>query len=484
MPPTRPLVRSVLLLVSLPLASLAGDRPNVLLIAIDDLRCDLGTYGVSYAQSPNLDGFATTARTFTRHYVQVPTCGASRCALLRGRYPTVPSQVGNGAITATNSEWGARSLPAVFKNNGYQTLALGKITHYPGGLTGKNWAVGPEELPGAWDRAWIPDGPWKTPEAIMHGYANGVARRPGKSPAFEAFDGPDEAYPDAWVAAEAVATLGKLSTGKQPWFFCVGFFKPHLPFAAPKKWHDLHASGIPDLPPEVASKPSWPSSWHNSGELRGNYGHPAGVDPVGDPDYVRKLRQAYAAGVSYTDAQVGRVLAALKENGLDHNTVVVIWGDHGFLLGEHAVIGKHCLFEQALRSPLMIRAPGLKEPGQASAATVETVDLFPTLADLCGLAKPRDLDGHSLLPQLQDPAAPGTKAANSFWTGGLRTVRTDRWRLVTDGREVTELFDYQSDPLETKNHAAEHPEVVAELLARLKTLPAPSKPGSAPPKAE
>ncbi len=457
----------------------AGDRPNVLFIAIDDLRNDLGALGASHARTPQLDAFASTARVFSRHYVQVPTCGASRCALLRGRYPTDTAHLGNNGIRATHESWAARSLPAVFRQQAYRTLALGKITHHPGGLTGPNWAQGPEELPGVWDRSWIPDGPWKTPEAIMHGYAHGAARQPGKSPPWEAHDGPDEAYPDAWVAAEAVKTLRQLAADEQPWFFAVGFFKPHLPFAAPAHWHTLHNHGIPDLQPLVAAKPSWPSSWHGSGEFRGNYGHPAGRDPATDVEYARLLRKSYAACVSYMDAQVGRVLAALRETGQEENTVVVVWSDHGFLLGEHGIWGKHCLYEHALRSPLMIRHPGLPQPGKASAAIVETVDLFPTLIDLCGLSAPTDLDGQSLRTQLTDPMAESQKPAHGFWTRGQRSLRTARWRMIVHpGREdappQVELFDNDNDPDETRNLAANHPEIVAGLLSQLDRVPQPS----------
>jgi iduronate 2-sulfatase len=456
----------------------ATARPNVLFIAIDDLRNDLGVLGTAHARTPQLDAFAKTARVFSHHYVQVPTCGASRCALWRGRYPTLPAHVGNNGIRDTSAEWAPRSLPAHFRQHGYRTLALGKLTHYPGGLTGKDWAAGPEELPGVWDRAWIPDGPWKTPLAIMHGYANGAARQPGKSPPWEAHDGPDEAYPDAWVAAEAIQTLKQLATQDRPWFFGVGFFKPHLPFAAPKKWHDLHAAGVPDLKPEAAAKPLWPSGWHGSGEFRGNYGH-AGRDPGSDAEYARLLRRAYAASVSYVDAQVGRVLTALREAGLEDNTIVVVWSDHGFLLGEHAIWGKHALYEHALRSPLMIRHPGLSQPGKTSDAIVETVDLFPTLADLCGLPSLAGLDGRSLRPQLNHPAAPAVKPAHGFWTGGQRTVRTERWRLIVQpGKDTAdsriELFDYQTDPDETRNHAAAHPDVVRDLLVRLERVPSPA----------
>ncbi len=467
-------------LVALCCAAFAAEpaRQNVFFISIDDLRNDLGAFGAAHAKTPQLDSFAKTARVFTHHYVQVPTCGASRCALLRGRYPSVPAQVNNDGIKATQQAWSAQSLPGVFRAAGYRTLALGKITHYPGNRTGKNWADGPEEISGVWERAWIPAGPWPSPQAIMHGYANGEARRPGKSPPWQSHDGPDEAYPDAWVAAEAVKTLRELAAKKEPWFFGVGFFKPHLPFAAPKKWHDLHAAGVPDLKPEAAAKPTWPSGWHGSGEFRGNYAHAPGDNPATNADYASEMRRAYAASISYMDAQVGRVLDELRRLDLEKNTIVVVWSDHGFLLGEHAIWGKHCLYEHALRSPLMLRHPGLARPGVASAATVETVDIFPTLAELCGLNAPAGLDGRSLRPQLADPAAPTAKPAHSFW-GRERTIRTDRWRLIAHPAKDTakpqvELFDYTTDPDETRNHATAHPEVVADLLTKLK--PAPAKP--------
>ncbi len=465
-----------------PISPAGQPKLNVLFLAIDDLRNELGALGAPHARTPNIDALARTSRIFTHHYVQVPTCGASRCALLRGRYPTEVAQVNNNGIRDTHAAWGAQSLPAAFKAQGYRTLSLGKITHYPGNLTGKGWATGPEEMPGVWERSWIPRGPWSTPEAIMHGYANGGARVPGQSPAVELHDGGDDAYPDHWVANDAVATLRELAAQKQPWFFGVGFFKPHLPFNAPKKWHDLYPDGVPDLSSDVAAKPTWPSGWNASGEFRNNYSH-AGRDPATDPAYARLLRRAYAASVSYMDAQLGRVLAALRETGQDQNTVVVLWGDHGFLLGEHAIWGKHCLYEEALRSPLLIRTPGLRQPGGTSAALVETVDIFPTLADLCGLPAPTGLDGRSLRAQLADPAAPTAKPAHGFWTGGARTVRTERWRLIVDGtNQRAELFDYQADPQETRNVASAQTAVVRDLLARLDLVPQPATSAAGPTK--
>ncbi|MES2696777.1 MAG: sulfatase [Verrucomicrobiota bacterium] len=456
-------------------------KPNILFIAVDDLRPDLGAYGVGHAKTPALDRFASTARVFTHHYIHVPTCGASRAALLRGRYPTERAHISNNAIAATHAQWGDANLPAWLQRQGYRTFALGKITHYPGGRTGRHWAEGPVELPDAWERCWIPDAPWKNAEAMMHGYANGGARIPGKTPALETFAGGDDAYPDFWVADEAVSTLRSLATSERPWFFGVGFFKPHLPFVAPRKYFDLHD------PAKIPAPPRYPDAekalgWHKSGEFRGNYAH-GGRDPEKDEAYARELRQAYAASVSYVDAQVGRVLAALEALDLAKNTVVVVWGDHGFLLGEHGIWGKHCLYEGSVRSPLMIRAPGLARAGARSAAIVETVDIFPTLVDLCNLPQPQGLDGRSLRPQLADPATPSSKPAVAFYSDGQRTIRDERWRLLAregvgaSARQGVELFDLKADPQELREVSAAHPEVVARLLSTLPKYPEP-RPGA------
>jgi iduronate 2-sulfatase len=451
-------------------------QPNVLFIMIDDLRNDLGALGVAHARTPHLDAFAATGRLFAHHYAQVPTCGASRHALLRGQYPTRPVHLGNNAIRDTQKNWAEKSLPNLFRRHGYKTLALGKVTHYPGGQTGRFWSEGPEELAAVWDRSWVPNSPWETPESMMHGYANGRPRDRGKSLPWEAFDGPDSSYPDAWIAEEAVATLQQLATSKEPWFFVVGFFKPHLPFAAPKKWFDLHdPENI--AAPEISRRPDEPSSWHQSGEFRGNYGH-EGRDPADDPAYARLLRHAYAAATSYVDAQAGRLFDALNRLQLSDRTIVVVWSDHGFLLGEHAIWGKHTLYEEALRAPLIIRHPGLKKPGAISRALVESVDIFPSLLDLCGLPALDHLDGKTLRPHLEDPSEPSRKPALGFWTNGRRTVRTDRWRLIVhpgtgeNGQPGLELFDYKTAPVESRNIAHEQPEIVNELLQLLDRAPA------------
>jgi len=448
----------------------AADRPNVLFIAIDDLRNDLGALGVTTAQTPQLDRLARSSRLFSHHYTQVPTCGASRCTLLRGRYPTEAAYRSNEAILSTHAVWQERSLPAWLKQAGYATYALGKITHYPGGMAGPAWAAPPEELPGAWDRSWIPDGPWRTPQAMMHGYTGGKAREPGVSPPLELADAPDSAYPDAWIADAAITQLHALAESTAPWFFAVGFFKPHLPFVAPQSiWRRFAQTDFPA--PPVAADAREGLAWGDSGELLKNY-NSHGRDPRIDPAYAVELRRAYAAATSFMDAQVGRVLGALEELGLAHNTILVVWSDHGFLVGEHGMWAKHTLYENALRSPLMIRYPGLPDPGRTTNAVVETVDLFPTLLDLCGLPPPPGLDGRSLRPQLENPLAPTAKPALAWWVSG-RSVRTDRWRLLAYPRKdqeeaAVELFDLTKDPYELHNVAATNPETVRELMAVLR----------------
>lgn len=446
--------------------------PNVLFISIDDLRNDLGAYGVDYIETPNMDAFTGESRVFSHHFVQVPTCGSSRAALLRGRRANSQEFIPNNAIANTHEEWGERSLPAWFKQHGYRTLSLGKITHYPSGLTGDGWAEGPEELPDAWDRVWVPESPWETPQDMMHGYANGQPRDRGESPTWEAHKGPDISYPDGWVAEDAVKTLKEHSESDFPWFFAVGFFKPHLPFAAPKSYFDLYDPETIPVPVDTARHPS-PSSWHGSGEMMGNYGQHPG-HPNSNKAYAKQLRHGYAAATSYVDAQVGKVLEAFRELGMDEDTIVVIWGDHGFALGEQGIWGKHSLYEVALKSPLMIQYPGTKEPGMVSDAIVETVDIFPTLTELAGLPTPEGLDGISLNDHLLNAETPSLKEAVGHWRNDQTTIRNENWRLIvheSEGEiEGFELFDFRENPVGERKKPDDYPQVVEELLNQLEMI--------------
>lgn len=453
-------------------STFAAEKPNVLLIAVDDLRPWLGCYEENLKVSPNIDRLAAGGRVFQRHYVQVPTCGASRCALLFGRKPGhFPADTGNDAIKATAAKQPLPSLPALFRQNGYHTVAVGKISHYPGGRSGKEWVDGPEELPGAWDACHIPTGPWPSPEAAMHGYAGGKGREKEKSPVIESTEGDDKTYPDGWIVEEAIARLKDSASQDKPFFLAVGFIKPHLPFAAPASYFQQTRTASPT--PSPTTKPSFPSTWHNSGEYR-RY-TPSQGDVFSSQDAALETKRAYLACVRYTDAQVGKLLEALDASPAGKNTIVVLWGDHGWLLGEHGIWGKHCLFEEALRSPLIIRTPDQKQPGAKSQALVETIDLYPTLTALAGIPTPAAAEGQSLLPILTDASASSDGTAVAAFGKSL-TLRNDRYRLIISRKEPSEaeLYDHQNDPFEQNNLATKQPDVVASMRETLTRLLPPT----------
>lgn len=438
--------------------------PNVLLICIDDLRPELGCYGVPHARTPNIDQLAGKGRVFTRHYVQAPTCGASRYSLLTGLY----GPRGNNALVRRAADANRKpSLPETFRAAGYTTVAVGKISHHPGGHFGKQWMEPDKvEMPGAWDRQPLPCGPWKSPEGVMHGLANG-ATRDGKSyPALQAEDGPDTVYPDGLIAESALQEMDQLAAAKKPFFLAVGLIRPHLPFGMPRRWLDENArTALAPIPhPE---KPSGKTTWHASGEFF-RYDH-GGLDPRKDAAYAEKVRRHYAACVSYADAQVGRLLEKLKALSLEKETIVVLWGDHGWHLGEHGIWGKHTLFEESLRAPLIIRVPGQAQEGKASEAVVESIDLFPTLCGLTGIKTPDFLQGSSLEPQLRDPKAPGRVAVS--YAPGAETLRTERYRLIRHATKneasFFELYDHQSGDGETRNIAGENAALVEALSKQI-----------------
>lgn len=459
-----------LIAVILGATSLHGaDRPNVLLICVDDLRPELSSFGVDYIHSPHIDRLASQGRAFQRHYVQAPTCGASRYTLLTGRY----GPYGNGALFArgrrvlSESDAAERpSLPAYFRSSGYTTVSVGKVSHHPGGRGGSDWDDSNElEMPLSWDRHLLPAGPWLHPRGAMHGLAHGEIRGNAKDmDLFQATPGEDSIYPDGLIVEEALSQMDALSAAanERPFFLAVGIIRPHLPFGAPEKYRRLYD----DVPLPVAdnlAKPEGKTTWHGSGEFM-KYNR-WGRNPNTDPEFALEVRRHYAACVSYADALVGRLLERLEASGLADNTIVALWGDHGWSLGEHAIWGKHHLFDEGLRSPLIIRAPQVERAGEATDAIVETIDLFPTLCELAGLPAPNFVDGTSLAPQLRDPNAKGRAA---FGYTNARTVRTERYRLIEHRDGHIELYDHQDDPGETRNVAAAQPEVVAALTERLR----------------
>lgn len=446
----------------------AQSRPNVLLICVDDLRPELACFGVDYIQSPNIDRLASGGRIFKSHYVQAPTCGASRYTLLTGRYGT-PS---NNALfqRAAKLKDDPRSLPpsmpAWFRQNGYTTVSVGKVSHHPGGRGGKDWDDPQQpEMPNSWDRHLLPAGAWRHPRGWMHGLAHGEIRGNAKDMAlFQALDGPDTIYPDGISIEESLRQMDRLASDKDnPFFLAVGILRPHLPFGAPAKYLKLYDNVT--LPPTAhPDKPDWKSTWHGSGEFM-KYNR-WGRDPNKDAAFALEVRKHYAACVSYADAQVGRLMARLKKTGADRNTIVVLWGDHGWHLGEHAIWGKHCLFEEALRSPLIVSYPGIKKPGKSTGSMVETLDVFPTLCELTGLPKPDFADGVSLLPLLNNPDAPGHPAF--AYRPKARTIRTKTHRLILHGDGYAELYDHTSAAGETKNVAEANAGLVKQLSAALK----------------
>ena len=443
----------------------AAEKPNVLLICVDDLRPELACYGVDYIRSPHIDSLAAEGVLYSRHYVQAPTCGASRYALLTGQY----GGAGNDALfqrakRIREGQAVAPSMPAWFRQHGYTTVSVGKVSHHPGGRGGPDWDDDMQlEMPNAWDRHLLPAGPWQHPRGWMHGLAHGEIRGNAKEmDLFQSAEGDDSIYPDGISVGEALHQMQLLGEDNEsPFFLAVGILRPHLPFGAPEKYLSLYQDV--NLPPILhPEKPSGKTTWHASGEFM-KYNR-WGRDPNRDSEFALAVRKHYAACVSYADAMVGKLLDQLKRQNDWDNTIVVLWGDHGWHLGEHAIWGKHALFEESLRSPLIIRYPGGLQ-GQKVATVVESIDVFPTLCELTGVDIPGSASGRSLV--LQDPSkAIENPAAVSYFKKD-RTIRTDRYRLILHGDGVVELYDHSLDPGEVENLAETQSAEVMALVEQL-----------------
>lgn len=443
-------------------------KPNILLICVDDLRPELKCFGADYISSPNIDYLATEGIKFQQHFVNAPSCGPSRYTLLTGQY----GSAGNNALflrankIKNGKEEINQSMPEWFKTHGYTTVSVGKVSHHPGGRGGKNWNDSSIiEMPNAWDKHLMPVAEWEHPRGMMHGLANGEIRvTSGEMDVFQTVEGDDNIYPDGAITNEAVKQLIELSTNNEkPFFLAVGIIKPHLPFGAPKSYFDKY-EGV-ELPKiEHPQKPEGKTTWHNSEEFM-KYNR-WGKNPNSDTAFADEVRRHYAACVSYADAQVGKVLAELKRTGADKNTIVVLWGDHGWHLGDHGIWGKHSLFEESLRSPLIIYYPGMKHKGANTDAIVETLDIFPTLCDLTGVEIPKYTQGVSLKKILVDPNIPGHTAL--AYKNNASTIRTARHRMILHKDGFIELYDHTTEEKETKNVADRYPELVEELKNALK----------------
>ena len=448
-------------------AAAQNNKYNVLFIAVDDLRPELGCYGVKHAQSPNLDSFAKEAVVFDRHYASVPTCGASRYSLLTGRSPQSSGvlKINNGLysgkskLRASYSDK-AQSLPEVFKRSGYKTACIGKISHQPDGrvfaYNGKG--KGLPELPHAWDELPTPFGAWKRGWGTFFAYANGRHREDGQGnkDLMEFVAEKDTDLPDGMMAEPAMEQLAKWK-GKR-FFIGLGFYKPHLPFVAPKQdWDAFEGVNIPH--PQNVNKPE--TGYHGSSEFH-KYNAPF-HKPMSQ-EALTKSRRAYLACVRYVDRQIGKVLKKLKELDLEKNTIVVVWGDHGWFLGERKMWGKHSVLEEANRSVFMIKVPG--EKPRMTSALAETIDIFPTLMDYC---QPRDqatrfaLDGISQRAVISGRQDSVKKAAVSYW-GKSISIRTDTHRLIfAKGSSKSFLYEMINGFTLTKDIAAEIPELVKKI---------------------
>ena len=450
-------------------------------IAVDDLRPELGCYGTPLIHTPNIDRLAARSWLFQRHFVTVPTCGASRHSLLTGMLPRTNADLNNQASARQLANQPEQEAPETFvhhlRRNGYYTVGIGKLTHHPDGrVYGYTDSISDiMELPHSWDEMLFDHGKWGTGHNAFFGYADGSNRqsRDSQVKPYEAAEVQDEGYPDGLTANLALKKMNELAQKDQPFFLGVGFFKPHLPFTAPQKYWDLYQredmplSPSPDIPLNVHE-----ASLQKMGEFnRYQLGEEkASLDSSLSDAYARKLMHAYYACVSYTDAQIGKLLDELDRLDLMENTIIVLWGDHGWQLGDYRMWGKHTLFERSVHSPLIIKPPQSNLRPRQIHEIVGSVDLYPTLMDLCGLPMPHQTDGQSLTG-CADPtfAKLWRNTAYSYFRKGI-SLRTNRYRLTKFYREEEpniELFDHQQDPWETRNIAGDHPELVEKLMPLL-----------------
>ena len=471
---------------ALPLEA-ADPSYNVLFVAVDDLRPELGCYGHPLVQSPHLDRLAAQGLRFNRAYCQEALCNPSRASLLTGLRPATLG-VYDLATHFRDRKPDVVTLPQVFKQNGYASVSIGKIFHTTNGNHDdpESWSEPPWRGPGSDAEDGASPAPVQAgedPKAVKPAKAakpaKPVTADHSNTLPFRAPDCEDDALLDGKIATKAVTVLQRLKD--KPFFLAVGFHKPHLPFVAPKKYWDLYPPDQIKLAPNPFLPKDAPAFASNDASELRRYKNIPPTGPVAD-ETARNLVHGYSACVSFVDAQVGRVLAELDRLGLREKTIVILWGDHGYHLGEHGTWTKRTNWEIATRVPLILSVPGQKSAGAATEALVEFVDIYPTLTELCRLAPPGNLEGTSLVPLLAEPGRAWKAAAFSIYPkntpgagkGFGRALRTDRYRLVewaADGSEkrLYELYDHRTDPQENVNIATlpANQALLRELTAQL-----------------
>ncbi|MEX0701531.1 MAG: sulfatase [Planctomycetales bacterium] len=448
------------------------EKLNVLFIVSDDLNNDLGCYGHPLVHSPHIDRLAQRGVRFERAYCQNPLCNPSRVSFLTGLYSDQTKAVTN-TIRFREHLPDVVTLPQMFRNNGYYVARVGKLFHY--GVPQHIGTDGYDDPP-SWEEVVNPRGIDREVEDRIHSLVPGQF---GATLSWLAIDSRDEEHTDGVGATKAIELLEKHHPKKtgRPFFLGVGFYRPHTPFVAPTRHFELHPrEKINPLMHDIDDREDIPlAAQFNRPEQRNL-----------SRTQRQEIIQAYYSSVSLMDAQVGRLIDALDRLELSKNTVIVFTSDHGFHLGRHGQWQKMTLFEESARVPLIVHAPDAKGNGRPADGIVELVDLYPTLAELCGLKPPEDLAGTSLVPLLEDPTRAGKVAALTRTVSRLKpregdlrvdgfTIRTPRYRYTEwgDGRYGVELYDYQKDPTESANLAAKA--VHAETVARLKRLLADRK---------
>lgn len=445
-----------------------ASRPNVLLIMSDDLNNDMGVYGHPMVKTPHIERLAARGLRFDRAYNQFPLCSPSRVSMMTGLRPDT-TRIYELQTHFRTTIPDVVTLPQLFRKNGYVAARVGKIYHY--GNPGQIGTSGLDD-PASWDEFVNPRGIDKDEEPVL---TNLLPKRGlGSTLAFYASPAPDEQHTDGKVATETIALLEKHKD--RPFFIAAGFYRPHCPYIAPKKYFDLYPLekiSVPRFTPEQIADLPQPALWTRPP----NWDLPE--------EGLRKSIQAYYASISFVDAQVGRLLAALDRLKLSDKTIVVFVSDHGYHLGELGQWMKMSLFERSARQPLIVAAPGMKRG--VSTRNVELVDVYPTLGELAGLSLPPGLHGRSLIPLLKNPRAPWDRPAFTQVTrGGAQnrfmgySVRTETWRYIEwdEGTRGSQLYNEIDDPQELKNLASDpkHATVVAEMRQLLQKMKNASKP--------